>query len=326
MAVRAGGATDPASRIKHLIRRHDERFRAVFLQATELIRDNSTLDELADLLQAGRLEDALDGIEAAGRLLGDAYGDALVASAKDTPSFLSNALTVTVSFDQTNVRAVDAIQGNRLRLIREFTVDQRQALRNAMARGIAEGLNPRDQARLFRDTVGLTARQEEAVARYKSLLKSAGTDNDLASDALQRKLRDKRFDGTVRRAIREGKPLTNEQIDRMVGRYRERYINYRSEVIGRTEALRSAHQGSEEMYRQAIENGDLDEKLVIRTWVTAKDERVRGSHSTLNGEQRGIGETWNGLRFPGDPDGPAKETIQCRCVLTTRLAESPAQQ
>ena len=326
MAVRAGGATDPASRIKHLIRRHDERFRAVFLQATELIRDNSTLDELADLLQAGRLEDALDGIEAAGRLLGDAYGDALVASAKDTASFLSNALTLTVSFDQTNVRAVDAIKSNRLRLIREFTNDQRSAIRQAMSRGIAEGLNPRDQARLFRDTVGLTARQEEAVARYKSLLKSAGTDNDLASDALQRKLRDKRFDGTVRRAIREGKPLTDEQIDRMVGRYRERYINYRSEVIGRTEALRSAHQGSEEMYRQAIENGDLDEKLVIRTWVTAKDERVRGSHSTLNGEQRGIGETWNGLRFPGDPDGPAKETIQCRCVLTTRLAESPAQQ
>lgn len=323
MAVRPGGATDPASRIERLVASHDRRFRRVFLQAIELIRDRYTLDELADLLEAGRLEDALDAIEATGRLIGDAYGDALVTSAKSTAEFLSGALTVTVSFDQTNVRAVDAIQRNRLRLIREFTTDQRTALRQAMSRGIAEGLNPRDQARLFRETVGLTARQEAAVARYRSIIQGIGRD-DMAgtvAEARTRRLRDRRFDRTLAAAQRKGEPLTDEQVERMVSRYRERYVKYRAEVIGRTEALRSAHEGTEEMYRQAVENGELDPESLVRTWVTARDERVRGSHRALNGEQRGLGEDWNGLRFPGDPSGPAEETVQCRCVLTTRISD-----
>lgn len=323
MAVKPGGATDPASRIESLVASQERRFRAVFLRAVELVRDQNTLAQLAELLAQGRLEEALAGVDAAARLLGDQYGASLSEAARDTANFLSGALTATVSFDQTNTRAVTAIQENRLRLIREFTGEQRNVIRQAMIRGIERGLNPRDQARLFRDSVGLTSRQESAVARYRALLESAGTEADRSLEALDRKLRDRRFDGTVRRARREGRPLTADQVARMTGRYRDRYVRYRSEVIGRTEALRSAHQGSEEMYRQAFESGELDPSEVTRTWVTARDERVRESHRDLNGQQRGPDEPFDAqdgqLQYPGDPSAPASETVQCRCVLTTRL-------
>lgn len=43
---------------------------------------------------------------------------------------------------------------------------------------------------------------------------------------------------------------------------------------------------------------------------------ARPSHAALDGERIQAGETFsNGLRFPGDPSGPANETINCHCTI-----------
>ena len=324
MTVNPGGAVDPASRLERLIAFHDRQFQQTFRLAISTIRNQVTLDALADLLEHGRFEEAIAALESAAKLLGNQYGASLVASAQSTAEFLNTALTATVSFDQTNFRAVEEISRNRLRLIREFSNDQRQTLRAVMTEGIQQGLNPRDQARLFRGSVGLTTRQTQAVANYRRLL-TEGQGGDLpSSEALDRRLRDRRSDPTVRRAIRDGTPIPESQINSMVERYQQRYVNYRAETIGRTEALRSVHQGSEGMYQQAVDDGDLDPNAITRTWVTARDNRVRDTHASIGGQERGFNETWSSggseLRFPGDPNAAASETIQCRCVLTTRLS------
>ena len=199
------------------------------------------------------------------------------------------------------------MQGERLRFIREFTDSQRDATRVALVDGIERGLNPIEQARNFRSSVGLTARQQEAVINYRRLLGRAGEGD---SEALTRQLRDRRFDPTVRRAVAGREPLSQAQIDRMVERYRERYIKYRAEVIGRTEALRAVHAGNDEGYRQAIDGGAIDLDEIQRTWVTARDERVRETHRDAGGQVRGIDEPFivggAQLRYPGDSQGPAQ--------------------
>jgi SPP1 gp7 family putative phage head morphogenesis protein len=49
-------------------------------------------------------------------------------------------------------------------------------------------------------------------------------------------------------------------------------------------------------------------------WLSARDEDVRPSHQ-IDGETVPIGSAFsNGLFFPMDPNGPAEETINCRCV------------
>lgn len=49
-------------------------------------------------------------------------------------------------------------------------------------------------------------------------------------------------------------------------------------------------------------------------WIAADDERTRESHLEINGEIIRLGDTYsNGLRFPGDTDGPIEEWINCRC-------------
>lgn len=50
-------------------------------------------------------------------------------------------------------------------------------------------------------------------------------------------------------------------------------------------------------------------------WVTAADEAVRDTHAAQDGVVVNVGELFpNGIRFPADPDGPAREVINCRCV------------
>ena len=49
-------------------------------------------------------------------------------------------------------------------------------------------------------------------------------------------------------------------------------------------------------------------------WISADDERTRDSHLEINGEIIPVGGTYsNGLKFPGDTDGPIEEWINCRC-------------
>lgn len=324
MPVRPGGATDPASRIERVLRGQEARMRRAFDTAVNVIRDDTTLEQLADLLERGLFEEALAALELAAAGLAAQQSAALIAAAQDTAQFLSTAaLTVTVSFDVTNTRAVRLMQENRLGLIREFTDAQRAATREALTQGIRDGANPRDQARRFRESIGLTRRQTQSVNNFRRLLTTARQDGLPSREALDRVLRDRRFDRSILRAIDTNEPLTAGQVDTMVERYRSRLLRHRSEVIARTEALRTVHQGTEEMYQQAIEAGQIRPEQLTRTWVTAQDERVRSSHQRLNGQVRALNEVWQAdagvLRFPGDPAAPASETIQCRCVLSTRM-------
>ena len=49
-------------------------------------------------------------------------------------------------------------------------------------------------------------------------------------------------------------------------------------------------------------------------WIAADDERTRESHLEINGEIIPMGGTYsNGLKYPGDTDGPIEEWINCRC-------------
>ena len=318
---------DTEDRLLRLVSDAEASLRIAAIKAILAARDApGTLEELSVLLEQGRIEDAILAAGLAGAILiADSYATVYTLSGQKSAKYLEDVLDVVIGFDQVHWRAVNHMQGERLRFIREFTDGQRDATRVALVDGIERGLNPIEQARNFRASVGLTVRQQEAVLNYRRLLERASEGD---SEALTRQLRDRRFDPTVRRAVASRVPLSRAQIDRMVERYRERYIKYRAEVIGRTEALRAVHAGNDEGYRQAIDEGAINREELQRTWITARDERVRETHYNASGQVRGMDEPFivggAQLRYPGDPQGPARETIQCRCALTTRLVTPDA--
>lgn len=310
---------DPAERIQNLLDKAEPRLRAAFLRMVGQIQSAFTLGEIADAIENGGMEAALDAALRAAPALGEAYVDTFIEAAKDTAREIGVALgDIPVIFDQTNQRAVDMMNHNKLRLVQNVTEDQRIAMRRLISQGIAEGRNPLDIARSFRDQIGLTPRQQQAVANYRRALQN------LDAGALDRELRDRRFDRTIAAAIRDGDKLTSKQINDAVQRYTERMLKYRSEVIARTEALRSVHQGVDEMYRQSIADGTLRPDSLSREWNTAHDERVRDSHAAMDGQVQPFGAPFtsgagNILDYPGDPNAPPEETIQCRCAVGTRI-------
>lgn len=59
-------------------------------------------------------------------------------------------------------------------------------------------------------------------------------------------------------------------------------------------------------------------------WRTRRDNRVRNTHGDLEGEFVRLGDTYttvagNKIRFPGDPNAPLSEVINCRCRLSYRM-------
>ncbi len=247
--------------IRRLAEQANAEVAAAWLAAMAGIRDARSLSELAALLEAGRIDEAMSVFGPNISTLSRTWNNVFVRAGQETADQVQDALRtagrgeVVLDFNMVNDGAVRAMQENNLRLVREFTDQQRRATRDALLDGVQRGANPREQARNFRRSIGLTQRQQRAVANFERLLRN----NDPA--ALNRALRDRRFDRTVRRAIETGEGLNQQQINRMVERYRERALKLRAETIARTESLRSVHEGANEMYAQAIEAGASQEQI-----------------------------------------------------------------
>lgn len=84
-------------------------------------------------------------------------------------------------------------------------------------------------------------------------------------------------------------------------------------------AITSAHSlGKLKGYERAAGMG-ID---VEKRWLAALDSRTRGSHRHLDGETVGLdAEFSDGLKYPGDPDGPASEVYNCRCTLVPVIGD-----
>lgn len=84
-------------------------------------------------------------------------------------------------------------------------------------------------------------------------------------------------------------------------------------------AMTSAHSlGKLKGYERAAGMGIGVEKQ----WLAALDPRTRGSHRHLDGETAELdAEFSNGLKYPGDPDGPASEVYNCRCTLVPVIGD-----
>ena len=79
--------------------------------------------------------------------------------------------------------------------------------------------------------------------------------------------------------------------------------------IARTEINRA---DNEYRFNDIMDNDLID----YVKWHANIDEKTRDSHEHVNGEIVRKGELFsNGLRFPGDPNGPAKEVMNCRCSI-----------
>lgn len=325
-------------RIERLLLEWEPKLRDAFLAAVRGIRARVQLAEVVRLLKAGDVDGA---VRAVGldpmmfRPLGQALEAMYEAGGQDAIAAVRTG-RVGLVFDVKGVRASAWLSGYTSDLIRQITEDQRQLVREAMSPlsglsdPMATGQTPQKIAldlvgRVSRVTgrregglIGLTSQQATWARNYETELTDVPDAN-----ALTRKLRDRRFDKIIAKAIRENRPIAADKRDAMVAAYRNRALRYRAETIALNEASTSLHEAQVEAWRQAVERGAVQRDRVRRMWVTAQDDHVRPTHREVPGmNEGGVGleqpfQTYKGpVMQPGWRFDPG-----CRCRVRVRVLE-----
>lgn len=328
-----------ANRFDTLIDAWEPPLRRAFLDAVYQLRDFAQIDQIARMLEAGDVDGALRAVgldpvafRKFDRTLEDAFESGGKATAQLVPVTAdAQGLRTVFQFNIRNPQAENWLRIHSAGAVKDILDDQRAMIRAYLSDAMAKGVNPRTAAldlvgrisattgKREGGTIGLTASQEQWVRKYAEELASQ---NPLA--ALERTLRDKRFDATVLKAARDKTPIPADLVQKMLRNYRNNALRYRAEAIARTEAMAALHQSQEEAMRQAVESGAIAAQTVAYVWRTAGDARVRDSHAAMEGQRRKMGDmftTGNGarLRYPGDPEGPASEIVNCRCWRETSV-------
>lgn len=330
----------PRQRLEALIDEFTPVIRNAFLAAIRDVVDNAVIGSVIAAITNGDPDAAFRALgfsDAAMRPISAAIERAFetggVLTGQTFPRILNTSDGRAVfRFDVRNSRAEAWLRDQSSRLIVQITDDTRANVRNIVTVGMQEGLNPRNVAldivgrvdqrgARVGGVVGLTTGQEGWVRSARNHLEN------LTEGYFNLELRDKRFDGTVRRAIASGEPLPRETVDRLVTRYRSNALRYRGESIGRTEAMQSLNRSEYEATLQAVDMGATREQNVKRVWDSAGDLRVRFSHQRLDGQKVGLFEPFvsplTGARMlmPGDTSlgAPAAEVIMCRCRVRTAV-------
>lgn len=313
------------SDITKIFELHERKIGQFFRLAVNEYVNDVKINKVLELLAQGRVREALAGVRAIAEATANATQLAFLDAADKTSEYLFAAHAVQVGFDRANSRAVAIMGQSKLELVQGFTDKQIRATQAALKAGIEDGMGPRAMARQFRGSIGLTAFQQGHVDSYRRSLDRVGSaDYSEAQqrDYSSRKLRDARFDRTVERRIREGRPLSASEKNRMVDRYQERYLKFRSENIARTEALRAVHAGQKVAVDQVITNGVFTRDEIRQKWNTHRDGRQRHAHDEIHNTMVPWGEPWENsegtIYYPGDPSASAGNTINCRCIRTIR--------
>ncbi len=327
-----------ANRFDQLIEKWWPTLKDVFLGIVQAMRRRAQVRLIAEMLDRGDVEGAVRAVhldEATfrdlERAIEQAYEEGGRYTAEKLPALQQpDGYRLDVVFDVRNPRAEAWLKDHSSTLVKEIVADQQQMIREALRAGMEAGQNPRTVAldlvgRIDPVTgnreggkIGLTSSQEAWVRDYRAELET------LDVNALERALRDKRFDRTVAKAIREGKPIPAATVKKMVTAYTNRALRYRAETIARTEALTSLHAAQIEATRQAIDAGQINEGAVTKKWRNSADNRVRDTHRALGGqtvafEAKFVSPSGAQLLYPGDPSAPARERVACRCWMEVEV-------
>lgn len=329
-----------ANRFDALIDAWDPVIRRAFLDSIFNMRDRAQVDQIARMIEAGQIDDALRAVgldPTSFRPLDKAVSEAFEAGGNATAKLVPitsapDGLRTVFQFGVRNIVAENWLRNHSSNLVREILDDQRAMIRGYLADGLARGVNPRTSAldlvgRISAATgkreggaLGLTSSQEEWVRKYAAELEAGD------GAALSRKLRDRRFDRSVAKAAREGEPIPAELRAKMVRNYRNNALRFRAENLARTEAMAALHESQDQAINQAVGSGAVRADAVTGVWRVAipRGKNARESHTPMHGQVARLGQpftTGNGVQimYPGDPNAPISETASCRCFRELKI-------
>jgi hypothetical protein len=310
-------------RFKELLAYHDRQLSAAFYEFLKTQADSVPVDAVEQAMREGDVTGAAEIVAAA---LPAAEIDRLTlkleSAYRDGGFMMAEVQRLEFGFDVTNPRVTEWFSNYKMELIREINASTRAGVEEVLRDAVTRGIGPANAAVEVKNRIGLTARQQLTVDNYRNLIVTRDR------EALRRSLRDKRFDGTLARYFDGDADLSPDKIDSIVERYRQRLLRNRAIIIARTESTRALNAGNYAYFQQLIDRSEIRAEQVRRNWIYTKDNRVREEHVAipgLNKEGVALNEAFKTplgpLMFPGDPNGTAANTINCRCSVSYRILD-----
>ena len=202
-----------------------------------------------------------------------------------------------VKFGGSQPRAQQIVTDLGAQLVTGITESVRETVRQTVRTGLENGYGAQRVALdlIGRTTaaggrtggvIGLSSYHADIVSDIRRAMREG--DKDRLRDYLTFERRDKRFDGTIRRAIK-GEKLTAKQIDRISGRLADGYLKLRGDAIARTETVPALYAGRREAVQQMIDRGVVRPWMVTRGWDATGDVRTRPDHLGYGRAKGGMG-------------------------------------
>jgi hypothetical protein len=236
-AVAAARAEVLLTEVEAAARAGDEpRLLAALLPAVTVLQDKLAAT-LPLLLLEGFLAGGRAGAKALGALLHQRHA-AEARTAIDPESLLQQR------FDVTNPAAVAWARTHGAELITNITADQEAAVRDLVARGFTEHINPKDLAGLLKSTIGLTARQSETLAGLAGELAAAPPGSAVTIGSRTFRVP---AEGATDKAF----------IGEALSDYADEQLDYRLEMIAVTETLAASAEGQRDSWSDAVDAGFL---------------------------------------------------------------------
>ncbi len=241
--------------VHRIAARLEPEIRRTFLNAIDALKKAVPVNRLTELLEDGKVFDALDALNVQltpSELapIRDAIADAASRVAAPT------AVEFGLNFEMVQPRAIAWAEQHAGRLITQISEETRQAVSDIVVRSLREGGAPRQQARLIREIVGLTRRDAQAVDRF---LTGAVDSGMLRSRAEQ-------------------------QAERMA----RRLLRRRAENIARTETIQASNMGTQLAWETAQDQGLLPPQT-FKVWIATEDSRTCPICAVLDGNVGELG-------------------------------------
>lgn len=331
--------------IDALIEKLEPDVRAAFRASMADIRANIDYPALLEALERGDIDAAIDALNIenasfnpylASMLLVFASGGQTEAESIKAPP------RIVVRFDMSNPRAESIIREHAGARIVGFVNEQVETAQRVILEGYSKGDGPRTIAteiagrinpvtkRRDGGIIGLSDQQASYVQSMRSRLVS-GEPAELRKVLGSFKdgkwikgtgmtLRDRRFDGVIRKAIKTGEPIPQAKVDEMVARYSDRLIARRAEDVARTETAAAVSLAQKESYQQALDKHGLGDDAVTKTWRhSSLIENARVQHILMNRVSvQGLNTPFvlpdgSLMQHAHDPEGGVGNVVNCRC-------------
>lgn len=341
-------ALTPQQRLSAALARLSPAVRKAFEEAIAKRATTVDLAALADAIDQRDMEAVVRLVEIKPEDLfhvTEAVRATFIAGGMSSVDGLPIAIRATFGFGG-NAHALAQVQEITGHLITNVLADQRQAITEAtqelIGRVVNTGIPAKTAALEIVGTInratglreggylGLDLPRTAQAAKVAAMLRDPKliADYFLPNGKPRFTTTDRRFDATVRKAIAEGRAVSEDVATKLTKAHRARLLKNRADTISRTETLNGLRAGERAGFQKLVDSGTVDDSRIIREWIPTMDGRTRPDHMEMVGQKRtGMAAPFmfpggSQAMFPGDSSlgAPARELVQCRCLVSYRLS------